>query len=164
MQDDFLNLVADYYLKKITKEEVLSGLKVRVDSLNESYMHNFKNELEKKNTGYDLKFKKIVKVILVSDSVNNDSIFNSKTDPAFHLLGDNFEEYDSHKVSNSRWFTDHTFKRELNGEMKSITYNLQFETQDRMNIDGWEKIVLRRMTSLLLSSIFIFLLVFGLLY
>jgi signal transduction histidine kinase len=48
--------------------------------------------------------------------------------------------------------------------MNSITYNLQFETEDRMNIDGWKKIVLGRMASLFLISIFIFLLVFGLLF
>ena len=60
--------------------------------------------------------------------------------------------------------TDHTFQREINGKTQPITFNLQLETQDRMNIDGWEKIVLRRMTSLLILSVFIFLFVFGLLF
>lgn len=62
------------------------------------------------------------------------------------------------------WLTDHTYDRVVDGQVKAITFNLQFETEDRMNIDGWERIVLGRMASLLLISIFIFLLVFGLLY
>ena len=164
-QDDFLNLVADYYVKTISKEEVLSKLNSRVDSINDSYVRNYKEEVAKKNIGYNLKFKKIVKKIVVLDSINNDTIFNSISSQPFHLLGEKFNQKDSHKVSNSMWMTDHTFKRKVDGEkMKSITYYLQFETEDRMNIDGWERIVLRRMTSLLLFSIFIFLLVFGLLY
>lgn len=48
--------------------------------------------------------------------------------------------------------------------MTSIAFNLQFETEDRMNINGWERIVFGRMVSLLLVSIGIFLLVFWLLY
>ncbi len=48
--------------------------------------------------------------------------------------------------------------------MKPVTFNLQFETEDRMNIDGWKRIVLGRMASLLIISIFIFLLVIGLLF
>ncbi len=80
------------------------------------------------------------------------------------MLGDDFTKEEGHKVSSSLWLTDHTFDREINGEKKLITFNLQFETEDRMNIDGWEKIVLGKMTSLLVLSIIIFLFVFGLLY
>ena len=164
-QDDFLNLIADFYVKSITEEEVLIKLQQKTDSINEDYIKHYNKEVEKKNIDYDLKFKKIVKLIIVSDTIRNDTIFDAtQRAKTLHLLGEKFNNEDSHKVSSSMWLTDHTFDRMVSGEMKSITYSLQFQTEDRMNIDGWKKIVLRRMTGLLLTSIFIFLLVFSLLY
>ncbi|QOD61902.1 HAMP domain-containing histidine kinase [Polaribacter haliotis] len=165
-QNHFLNLVADYYVKKISKEQILEKLNRKTDSINENYIKKYQKEIATKNIGYKLKFQKKVKTIILLDSlgIKNDTIFESKTKPSFLLLGANFTEEEGHRVSNSLWMTDHNFQREINGKKESITFDLQFETQDRMNIDGWEKIVLRRMTSLLILSVIIFLFVFGLLY
>lgn len=165
-QNYFLNVVADYYVKKISKEDVLIMLHKKTDSINNSYIENYQKEIESKNIGYNLKFQKKVKTIILLDSlgVKNDTLFQSATKPSFLLLGKNFSNKDSHNVSNSLWLTDHSFVREINGKRKSVTFNLQFQTEDRMNIDGWEKIVFRRMTSLLILSVIIFLFVFGLLY
>ncbi|QNM86969.1 HAMP domain-containing histidine kinase [Polaribacter pectinis] len=165
-QNHFLNLVADYYVKKISKEQILEKLNRKTDSINVYYIQKYQKEIATKNIGYKLKFQKKVKTIILLDSlgVKNDTIFESKTKPSFLLLGENFTEEEGHRVSNSLWMTDHKFQRNINGEETSIKFDLQFETQDRMNIDGWENIVLSRMTSLLALSIFIFLFVFGLLY
>ena len=165
-QNNFLNLVADYYVKSINKKEVLDKLNLKTGSINQFYIEKYQKEISKKDIGYDLKFQKIVKTIIVLDSlgVQNDTIFESKTKPSFHLLGEKFTIEEGHRVSGSLWLTDHTFQRELDGEIQPITFNLQFETEDRMNIDDWKKIVLRRMTTLLILSVLIFLFVFGLLY
>ncbi|MEE9407983.1 MAG: HAMP domain-containing sensor histidine kinase [Polaribacter sp.] len=163
-QDHFLNVIADYYIGKITKKVVLEKLNSTTDSLNNAYIKTYNKELLKKNIGYNLKFQKQVKKIILLDSVKNDTIFESKTKPSFRLLGDKFSIEDGHKVSSSLWMTDHNFQRIINGKENSITFDLQFQTEDRMNIEGWENIVLSRMTGLLLFSVFIFLLVFGLLY
>ncbi|WP_198519865.1 sensor histidine kinase KdpD [Polaribacter sp. ALD11] len=163
-QDHFLNIIADYYVKKISKSTVLEKLNSITDSINDTYIKNYNKELLNKNIGYNLKFQKQVKTIILLDSIRNDTIFNSKLKSSFRLLGEEFSIKEGHKVSNSLWMTDHNFQRLVNGKEKSITFNLQFETEDRMNIEGWEKIVLRKMTSLLILSVFIFLLVFGLLY
>jgi len=165
-QAHFLNLVADYYIAKINKKQVLAGLNSFTDSINNLYISKYQGELKKKKIGYDLKFQKVVNTIILIDSlgIKNDTLFTSKKATAFHLLGDKFSQEKGHKVSSSLWLTDHTFERVVNGKIKSNTFNLQFQTEDRMNIDGWEKIVLGRMASLLIISFFIFLLVFGLLY
>lgn len=165
-QEKFLSLVADYFSGQITKEKILSNIKEYNNSINDLYIETYQKELKKKEIGYDLKFNKIVNTIIISDSIGNarDTIFNSKPKKGFHLIGDKFTIEKGHKVSSSLWLTDHTFNRIINDELKSFTYNLQFETEDRMNIDGWERIVLRRMASLLIISISIFLLVFGLLF
>ncbi len=165
-QDRFLNYVADFYAKQISKKQLLSSLKSYTDSINSLYIVTYQKELKKKNIEYNLKFNKIVNTIIIADSIgnNSDTIYNSKPKKGFHLLGDKFTIENGHKVSSSLWLTDHSFNREIDGELKSFVYNLQFETEDRMNIDGWKQIVLGRMTLLLAASIFIFLLVFGLLY
>lgn len=165
-QENFLNLVADYYVKSINKKQVLEKLNLYTDSINDKYIDKYQKEIQKKKIGYNLKFQKLVNAIIVLDSlgVKNDTIFTSNKANGFHLLGQKFTKEEGHRVSNSLWLTDHTFDRVVDGKIKSITFDLQFQTEDRMNIDGWEKIVLGRMASLLLISVFIFLLVFGLLY
>jgi two-component system phosphate regulon sensor histidine kinase PhoR len=159
-------LIADYYVKKITKKQVLEKLNAYTDSINRFYIISYEKELKEKEIGYDLKFQKMVNTIIVLDTtgIKNDTIFSSTKTPSFQLLGHKFSREEGHEISNSLWLTDHDFNREVDGKMTSIIFNLQLETEDRMNIDGWEKIVLGRMASLLLISIGIFLLVFGLLF
>jgi two-component system phosphate regulon sensor histidine kinase PhoR len=166
LRDNFLNLIADYYVKKITKKQVLEKLNAYTDSINPFYITSYEKELKEKEIGYDLKFQKIVNTIIVLDTtgIKNDTIFSSIKTPSFQLLGHKFSREEGHEVSSSLWLTDHDFNREVNGKMTSIIFNLQLETEDRINIDGWEKIVLGRMAGLLLISIGIFLLVFGLLF
>ncbi len=163
-QDYFLNLLADYKSKKISKQDILSLLKLKTDSLNDSYVDRYKKELAEKDLKHDLKFQKRIKTIILPDSTGNDTIFNHLKSSKLHLLGEKFSEKSAHKVSNSMWLTDHSFERNIDGETTTLTYDLQFETEDFMNIDGWERIVIIRMKWLLLCSIFIFLFVFGLLF
>lgn len=163
-QAHFLKTIEFYYTKKITKFEVLEKLKKITDSINNAYIKNYDKELLKENIDFNLKFQKRVKTIILLDSIKNDTIYHSNLESSFRLLGSKFSVDEGHKISNSLWLTDHNFQRNFNGKDESVTFNLQFETEDRMNIDGWERIVLRRMASLLFISILIFLLVFGLLY
>ena len=144
LRDNFLNLIADYYVKKITKKQVLEKLNAYSDSINRFYITSYEKELKEKEIGYDLKFQKIVNTIIVLDTtgIKNDTIFSSTKTPSFHLLGHKFSREEGHEVSNSLWLTDHDSNREVDGKMTSIIFNLQFETEDRMNIDGWEKIIL----------------------
>lgn len=163
-QEAFLNVIVDYQIGSIQKKEILPKFDSITNVINDLYIKTYQKDLRERNIDEKLKFQKIVKTIIILDSIQNDTIFKSKNDKPFHLLGDKFTIDDGHKVSSSLWLTDHTSDREINGQPKEITFNLQFETEDRMNIDGWKRIVLGRLTLLLASSILIFLLVFGLLY
>lgn len=163
-QDYFLNLLADYKRKTVSRAEILSRLKLKTDSLNESYKDNFRKELEKKGLKYDLKFHKKIKTIILLDSIKNDTIFTHSNGSKIHLLGEYFDKETAHTVSNSLWLTDHSFQRTIDSTSTNLTYDLHFETEDFMNIDGWERIVIIRMKWLLICSIFIFLFVFGLLF
>tara|TARA_R110002126_G_scaffold124451_4_gene266542 strand:+ start:48315 stop:49706 length:1392 start_codon:yes stop_codon:yes gene_type:complete len=163
-QESYLNVIVDYQIGLIQKKQILSKFDSITTTINDLYIKTYQKDLRDKNVDDNLKFQKIVKTIIILDSIKNDTIFSSENDKPFHLLGDIFTIEDGHKVSSSLWLTDHTSDRMVYGETKEIAFDLQFETEDRMNIDGWKKIVLRRLASLLVISILIFLLVFGLLY
>jgi len=166
-QEKFRKLLIDYQVKRIQKEEVLQQLKFTTDSLNKSYIANYNKELAKKNLDYDLKFQKRVKTIIITDSTKTkvDTIFKAtKKLPKFLLMGEVFSEKSAHKISNSMWITNYETSTKINGKEVPIKYDLQFETQDFMNVEDWENIVLYRMKGLLAVSVFIFLIVFALLY
>lgn len=163
-QDAFLNVLVDYQIGLTNKNEILPKFDSITNSINELYIKTYQKDLKERNVDEKLKFQKIIKRIILLDSIKNDTIFSQGNQKVFHLLGDDFSEEDGHKVSGSLWLTDHSSDRVVNGKLKEIAFDLQFETEDRMNIDGWKRIVLGRLTSLLVISIFIFLLVFGLLY
>ncbi|PQJ78937.1 sensor histidine kinase [Polaribacter porphyrae] len=163
-QDNFLNIITDYKLKLIKKNQVLQKFDSVTNTINKLYIDSYQRDLKERDIAYNLKFQKVVKTIILLDSTKNDTLFISDKKQVFHLLGDQFSLDDGHKVSSSLWLTDHSSDRLVNGKMKEVEFDLQFETEDRMNIDGWKRIVLGRMTVLLLISILIFLLVFGLLF
>ncbi|WP_435415662.1 sensor histidine kinase [Polaribacter aestuariivivens] len=163
-QDGFLNVLADYRAKIIKKQQVLPKFDSIIATVNDLYITAYQKDLRDKNINQTLKFQKIVRTAIVFDSIQRDTLFIDTNKTPLHLLGDYFTLEEGHKVSNSLWLTDHSSDRIVNGSNKQIAFNLQFETEDRMNIEGWEKIVLGRMAFLLFISILIFLLVFGLLF
>ena len=164
-QEYFLDLLANYQKGKIQKEEIMSRLKAKTDSLKEGYIKRYKKELTKNKMSRKLKFQKRIKTIIILDSIKSDTIFHSEEKKDLkYLIGDNFDVLEGHKVSNSRWLTDYTYDVNTNGELISKEFDLHFETQDYMNIDGWRKVVLLRMSGLLIISVCIFFIVFGLLY
>lgn len=163
-QEGFLNVLVDYKVGFINKKQVIKRFDSIKTIVNDSYIKTYQKDLRERNIDEKLKFYKIVKKAIILDAIKNDTLFKEEIGKSYHLLGDKFAEEDSHKVSSSLWLTDHTADRVIDGELKEITFDLQFETEDRMNIDGWKRIVLGRMTFLLSISILIFLLVFGLLF
>jgi len=163
-QDQFLNTVSDYKIDMASKSDILEGLQLVIDSINETYSSEYQKELVKKNIPYGIKFHKKVKAIILLDSIQNDTIFNLEKTPKRIILGDSISEENAILVSNTLWQTDHTSTKTVNGENKDIVFYLMFQTQDEMDIAGWKKIVFKRMLGLLLLSLVIFSVVIGLLY
>ncbi len=163
-QDYFLNQLIEYKIGKVRTEDALKNLKLKIDSSNTDYIVQYQKELKKSNIAYDLKFQKKVTTVILLDSVKNDTIFDYKKHPNSIIVGDLFEEEDGHTISNSLWLTDHTSDRNIDGENVSVSFDLQFGIKDIINIDGWEKIVLKQMTGLLALSLLIFSFVIAILY
>ncbi|MBX2827573.1 MAG: HAMP domain-containing histidine kinase [Flavobacteriaceae bacterium] len=164
-QDRFLVAVSEYEQQKLTRDSLLSQLKKETQELDEDYRIAYKAEMKNNGVVYDLQFHKRVRTIILLDSIQNDTLFYSEpAKDGFRLIGDDFKREDGHRISNSLWLTDHTYQVQEGDSTVSKSYDLQFETVDVMNIDGWKRIVLNQLKGLLIISISIFLFVFGLLY
>ena len=163
-QDNFLNTVSDYKIDLATRSDILDGLQLVIDSINETYRTEYQKELVKNNIPYGIKFHKKIKAIILLDSIKNDTVFDFAKTPKRIILGDPISEENAIGVSTTLWQTDHTSTKVVNGENKDILFYLMFQTQDEMDIAGWKKIVFKRMLGLLLLSLLIFSIVIGLLY
>lgn len=163
-QKSFLNVLDKYAVNAIKKEEVLERLRGITDSLNASFIKEYNKELATKKLKYNLKFHKTVKNIVLTKGIKNDTIFKENKKTPYRLLGDKFSHKGEHQISNSLWRTNRSGTVTVGGEKKAVMYGLNFETQDYMNIDGWQRIILGNMSLLLLLSFVIFAFVIGLLY
>ena len=162
-QNDFIKTLDKYNAKVISSDAVIVKLNKLKDSLNPLFVKEYNKELASLKLDYDLKFHKIVTSIIVSDTIKKDTIF--KNDKGIYkLFGEDFNHNGEHRLSNSVWHTNRKGSVSLDGENVKIEYALDFSTEDYININGWEKIVLGNMSMLLFLSFLIFSLVFGLLF
>ena len=157
--------IIDYKLGLIKKEDLLTNISLTKDSLNSSYINLYQTEFKKRQIEYPVKFQKRLKSIVILDTLKNDTLFfQSNYKDTAHLLGEVFDAEGVYKTNNSQTSTDLKFNYEENGFQKILTVDFQVITEDFINIDGWKRIVLSRMSGILLLSICIFTFVLGLLY
>lgn len=162
--EKFIKEVDSYHLKSITKEKLLDRLEVITDSLNPSFIKAYESFLTSKNLTYNLKYQKILKKIVLLDSVQKDTVFASDALNPYSLIGYDFKIDPDLRVGNSTSQTERSFKKVINGKEEKVSYQLHFESQNYINIDDWDRIIFNQMKGLLLTSFFIFLFVIGVLY
>lgn len=163
-QEHFLDKLSDYKYGLIKKDRLVAGLEYVFDSINPTYRSEYQKALVENNIPYGIKFHKRVTAIILLDSIKNDTLFNIAKKQKPIILGDDISVENSIGVSTTVWQTDHTSSKLIDGEVKEIVFNLMFQAKDEMDIDGWKKIVFKRMLGLLLLSFVIFSIVIGLLY
>lgn len=158
--------ISDYQNKRITKAEVLSRLKIIADSVNPQYNAIYKKELEKIDLGYKIKYKKQIKSIVIFKGNSIDTIFpNTKqTDTSFRLFGEDFDNQQTHTIKNARTFGEFQYTNHENDSVYTDSFDLEVKTNDIMFISDSKSIVFRRLGSLLIISVLLFLFVIGLLY
>lgn len=162
--EDLRTNLGDYKNKRITKADVIQKLRAKGDSLNETYMNRYTKELNAINLGYKIRYKKEISSIVVFNGKTNDTIFPSSKKQYLTLLGEKFEDENSHTVKSSRTFTELDFITQQNDSVFTSTLDVELKTKDVILILDWKSIVFRRMASLLIISVLLFLFVIGLLY
>jgi hypothetical protein len=158
--DQLKDHIADYKNNRIEKRTVLDKMQMDAELLNEVYDSIFKSELTKLNIGYDVAFKKMVTHIAIAQDEVIDTISYKKT----LLFGNNFIEKESTLIDTERVFTEHEFFTHDDGEIKTLSFDLEIFSVERILIKDWKKIVYGRMALLLIGSVLLFLVVIGLLY
>lgn len=158
---EFVELIWKYKFENLEKEEFLYELRSEKDSVNKAFNKLYQDEVRKSNLGYNIQFKKNIYSIIILDSIANDTVFAfNEANPIF-VLGENFNDDDGYRISQARWQTDYT-QNDAKGEPKTLEFLVM--TRDRMNISEWKRIVLFRMSGLLIGSILLLLFVVGLFY
>ncbi len=160
-----MGLLADYKYGSLSKEEFIFKLTKTADSSNAEYNRLYKEQLAKSELGYDVKYKKNIHRIILLDSVQNDTIYSLKENKPVFLVGENFEDATGYRISNARWQSNYQEESRLyGGEPRDVEFEFRVDTQDRMNISEWKRIVLGRMVTILVGSILLLLFVVGLFY
>jgi two-component system phosphate regulon sensor histidine kinase PhoR len=162
-EDLRINL-GDYENKRITKAEVIRKLKMKGDSLNSPYMERYNKELKTINLGYKIRYKRQLTSIIVFNGQENDTVFPVSKQKDLSILGEDFQSKDSHVIKSARTFTEFDFVMQENDSVFTNTFDVELKTKDVILITDWKSIVFRRMATLLITSVLLFLFVIGLLY
>lgn len=161
--DEFEDLLVDYKIGLIEKSELIEHLQQELDAVNDDYIKIYHADLAELNLGYNLFFQKQLKAIILLDSLGSDTIFTDRNG-SLRFLGDDFDTADSHMISKSHSKTDYSVQRIINGKNIKVSFNAQLNTEDRINIEDWRRIIFGKMTGLLALSLLLFFFVIGLLY
>lgn len=162
-RDHLLENTTAYKKGEIERDSILLRFRKRTTMMNDDFIRIFRSELHRNGINPDLKFQKKVRSIVILDTLKNDTLFYSALNPESYILGEDFNSK-GYGLSSSTSYSEYTFSVGENGGTVSETVGLNFETQTLMSIDGWERKVLAEMRGLLVSSVAIFLFVFGLLF
>lgn len=156
--------LSDYKNKRISKAEVIRKIKIKGDSVNPQYMKRYNAELDSINLGYKIRYKRQITSIVTFDGKKTDSIFPYSENRNLVILGETFEDEESQTVKTSRTFAEFEFVEKLNDSVFVNSIDLEIKTKDIIVITDWKSIVFRRMATLLICSVLLFLFVVGLLY
>lgn len=162
--EDLRTNLGDYENKRITKAEVIRRMRIKGDSINAAYMERYNKELKAINLGYKIRYKREVSSIVVFNGQTNDTIFPLASQKNGTVLGEDFQDEDSHVIKSSRTFTEFDFVVQENDSVFTKTVDVELKTKDVILITDWKSIVFRRLATLLICSVLLFLFVVGLLY
>lgn len=162
-RDTLIEIIAGNRQGYVTKDSILYYFQLKTDSLQTDFIATFKEELEQAGFNPSMKFQKKVLSIIVLDTDGSDTIYSSANNSSNYILGEDFDG-EGYKLSGSTSYSEYSFDNVVDGKQIEDMVRVNFETETRINIEGWESEVLGQMKGLLFISISIFLFVFGLLY
>lgn len=155
----------DYKKNKLLKQETVEQFKPHTDTLNMAFKKYYQEELEKADLSFDLKYKKVINSIVIFDNDQpSDTIFMQRSGGDDFIFGENFPDNEGIQISKARWFTEHDSKDDKGEEVIKTTLDLEIKTTDSVSIVGWERMVLKQMSSLFVFSLLLLLFVVGLLF
>lgn len=150
---DFLENLNAYENGNFTEKALLTALRNKTSEINPGFLQLFNDGLAKEEEKYNVKFKKILTSVELTDSLGvTNEIYNTETNDTIILLGENFSQKEALLINNSTWQDDQS------------PIKLNFKSSIYMNITDWDAIMLKELSGLLILSSLLFLFVVSLLY
>ena len=150
---DFLENLNAYENGNFTEKALLTALRNKTSEINPGFLQLFNDVLAKEEEKYNVKFKKILTSVELTDSLGvTNEIYNTETNDTIILLGENFSQKEALLINNSTWQDDQS------------PIKLNFKSSIYMNITDWDAIMLKELSGLLILSSLLFLFVVSLLY
>ncbi|WP_271856009.1 sensor histidine kinase [Patiriisocius marinus] len=162
--DQLKDHISDFKNKRITESDLIGRMKDNAETLNKQYDTIFQTELKKLDIGYDVQFKKNLAFLVITQDEVRDSIFPLKDRKRMMLFGEDFNEEEATIINTQRTFTKNEFFSQEEGEIVTLSFDLEIYSVELLLIKDWKRIVYGQMTLLLLGSVLLFLFVIGLLY
>jgi nitrogen-specific signal transduction histidine kinase len=153
-RNDFLaNLEKDGSSRE-GKIQLINELRKRAEEINPVFLKMISEGLAGQEEKFDVRLKKVVTLIELTDSISGtkEVIYPSQDLDTLMLLGENFKENNKQLIYNSTWQDD------------SGRYDLVFKSSVFMNIDGWDSVMFKELSGILILSSLLFVFVVGLLY
>lgn len=150
---DFLENLRAYEKGELKEKDLLLNLREKTIEINPGFLQLFNQGLAKEKENYNVKIKKVLTSVTLTDSLGNKKeIYNPEDNDTIILLGENFEQNDGLLINNSTWQDDQS------------PIKLNFQSSIFMNISDWDAIMLKELSGLLILSSLLFLFVVSLLY
>ncbi|MDC7999876.1 HAMP domain-containing sensor histidine kinase [Aequorivita todarodis] len=150
---DFLQNLQAFEKGNIKEQDLIVKLQQKTSEINPVFVQLFNEGLAKEKEKYDVKIKKVLTSVALTDSLGNtNQIYNAAKQDTIMLLGENFQNQDGLLINNSTWQDDQT------------PFKLNFQSSIFMNISDWDAIMLRELSGLLILSSLLFLFVVSLFY
>lgn len=150
---DFLENLRAYEKGDLKEKDLLLNLREKTIEINPGFLQLFNEGLAKEKENYNVKIKKVLTSVTLTDSLGNKKeIYNPEDNDTIVLLGENFAQNDGLLINNSTWQDDQS------------PIKLNFQSSIFMNISDWDAIMLKELSGLLILSSLLFLFVVSLLY
>ncbi|HNP67571.1 MAG TPA: HAMP domain-containing sensor histidine kinase [Aequorivita sp.] len=150
---DFLENLRAYEKGELKEKDLLLNLREKTIEINPGFLQLFNQGLAKEKENYNVKIKKVLTSVTLTDSLGNKKeIYNPEDNDTIILLGENFAQNDGLLINNSTWQDDQS------------PIKLNFKSSIYMNITDWDAIMLKELSGLLILSSLLFLYVVSLLY
>lgn len=160
-RNDFLVQLELYKKGLIDKEKAIAALQKKSEEINPGFLRFYKKGIESIIPGIDIKFKKLVTSITVTDSLGHSEVLipENHTDTIL-LIGENFEKQDAQIINNSTWQKDHEYLN--NG--KADWFDLNFKSSIFMDVVNWNTLLFKELSGLFIASSLLLFFVVALLY
>jgi len=164
-QDSLTTIIIEYNENGVSKPALISRIKEGAGKINPSYRQYFNQKIQEAKLGYEIKYKSNLKSILIAKENQIDTIYQTGVDKPIKMLGDNFENPKAFIV-NTSIFSSRARVLDSAGNNLPSKNVLKFDvvSEDVVLIEDQKNVLFKRMASLFIISIFIFLFVILLLF